>query len=269
MTRRVWLIAILALGNLLLGSSSASAQRPPIHYFQKANQRPGSIGQAQLLRGGPLAGYVQPVQIQGPAGSHVSVVIGGQFTEPEPAPVLVGMYIGEVYTLKITNIPNMEGLEVFPTIELVNRLYPPPGQKLRFPVPIDLTEEDLDTAASGLYVTRVIYLEDPTIAVPERQDGERTRVSEAHPQDDPLEEADRLGRPMAILRMGSRVVDVDLPQAFPYGTPPLVQFPREELLATPPANAAAIESAIIRERQNIPRLPLRPVPANPQRAMQP
>jgi hypothetical protein len=115
------------------------------------------------------------------------------------------MLIGSVYQLKVTNIPLNEGAEVFPTIELLDRLCPPAGQELRFPIPIELTLEELDLAASGKYVTRVIYLEDPRMALGVRQDPDQQRYYEVDSDTDPLEAADRIGRPMAILRMGSRV----------------------------------------------------------------
>ena len=42
--------------------------------------------------------------------------------------------------------------------------------------------------------------------------------------EDPLKVADKLGRPMAILRMGSRIPDMDAAHArFIYGSPPLVK----------------------------------------------
>ena len=74
---------------------------------------------------------------------------------------LLGMQIGYVYRLQVTNIPNNDGVDIYPTIELVDRLYPPPGLALRFPIPIELTQEELQLAADGAFVTRVIYVEDP------------------------------------------------------------------------------------------------------------
>jgi hypothetical protein len=76
---------------------------------------------------------------------------------------------------------------------------------LRFPIPIELTLEELDLAASGRYITRVIYLEDPRTALPVAEDPQQQRYYEIDSSLDPLHVADRIGRPMAILRMGSRV----------------------------------------------------------------
>ena len=120
--------------------------------------------------------------------------------------MLVGLQIGPVYRLQVTDIPNNPGVEIFPTVEVIDRLYPPPGLALRFPIPIELTQDELELAARGMFVTRVIYVEDPSIALPIRQtkDGEQPWI-EAPPGEDPLVAADGLGRPVAILRIGGRV----------------------------------------------------------------
>ena len=114
------------------------------------------------------------------------------------------MLIGQVYRLKVGNIPGHEGQEVFPTIEVIDRLYPPPGQAARFPIPIELTQEELEYALDGRYVLRVIYLEDRRRPCRARDAGQAAVLRDCTGQD-AMEAADRLGRPVAILRMGSRV----------------------------------------------------------------
>ena len=91
-------------------------------------------------------------------------------------------------------------------------------------IPIELTLEDLELAMEGRFVTRIIYLEDPKLALPQAEDKEHQNWLEVGPHDDPLAIADRLGRPMAILRIGGRVpVDAEQPGAdFMYHSPPLL-----------------------------------------------
>ena len=67
-----------------------------------------------------------------------------------PDKVLAGMLIGQVYRLKVANLVGNEGQEIFPTIEVIDRLYPPPGQEARFPIPIELTAEELATVNGGV-----------------------------------------------------------------------------------------------------------------------
>jgi hypothetical protein len=115
------------------------------------------------------------------------------------------MQIGYVYRLHVTNIPNNDGVDIYPTIELIDRLYPPPGLALRFPIPIELTQDELELAAGGAFVTRVIYVEDPQHALPIARHAKGEQPwTEAPAGEDPLVTADRNGRPIAILRIGSR-----------------------------------------------------------------
>jgi len=205
-------------------SATASAQGP-WHYLNKADTPPGVIGLRQLQRGGPLPGYFQPVEVTAPAGTLISVVCDGAFTEPKSAKLLAGMLIGQVYRLKVGNMPGHEGEEIFPTIEVIDRLYPPPGQAARFPIPIELTAEELRFALDGRYVLRVIYLEDVQTAPPVRDEPGRQRYFEIAAGQDAMQAADRLGRPMAILRMGSRVPLPEEDQSyFLYQQPPVLLF---------------------------------------------
>jgi len=153
--------------------------------------------------------------------------------------------------LRVANIRLAEGMEVFPTIEVIDRLYAPPGQEQRFSIPIDITEEDLKLALDGKFVTRVIYLEDPRRALPGRENLQSQNWFEAGPGQDPLAVADGLGRPVAILRMGARLPQRGevLNAGFFYGCPPFLTLPSTarpakakrpppETLPTPPAQPA-------------------------------
>ena len=219
----------LAAGMLsAVATVPAAAQQPGVHYFHSANQPPGTVGAAQAMRGGPTANYLQPVEIKAPKGALVSVAVNGEFTEPKDGAILAGMLVGPVYRLRVANLKLHETDEVYPTIELVSRLHPPPGQALRFPIPIELSQEDLERAISGQFVTRVVYLENPGAALPLRQEPNHAqRYFDAPPGADPLRVADELGRPMAIIRMGSRVPDLARETTnlgFNYGAPPVVLF---------------------------------------------
>ena len=180
------------------------AQLPKIHYQHHSDLPPGAIGAAQLQRGGPLPGYFQPVEIHGPEGIEISLAAGNRFLEAQPAPTKAGLLVGGVYRFRVSRIPYEMGREVFPTIEVIDRLYPPGGQEQRFPIVVEITQEDLDLALAGRFVTRVIYLEQPRAALPVAEEAIGGLNSfDAKPGDNPIEIADTLGRPMAILRMGA------------------------------------------------------------------
>lgn len=215
----------IALTLALCWSATTRGQNGPWHYHDKGDLPPGVIGMRQLERGGPRAGYFQPVEITGPGGTLLSLASQAGYGEPKPGKMLAGMLIGPVYRLRVGNIPNHEGQEVFPTIEVIDRLYPPPGQATRFPIPIELTREELEYALDGRYVMRVIYLEDVETAPAIRDEPGRQRYLDVAAGQDVLQAADRLGRPMAILRMGSRVPLAEEDQSrFLYHDPPAMLF---------------------------------------------
>jgi hypothetical protein len=203
------------------------AQEPPVHYLHQGIMPPGAIGGRQLQRGGPLPGFFQPVEIKAPPGALISLAVSDQFEGAQPAPRKVGLLIGGVYRVRVTNIRVAPGVEVFPTIEPIDRLYAPADQQRRFAIPIDITEEDLKLAADGKFVTRVIYLEDPRQALPARDNPQSQNWFEVAPGQDPLAVADGLGRPVVILRLGGRLPQQDetAEAGFFFGSPPFVVLP--------------------------------------------
>ncbi len=224
--------AVIALA--CLAANTLPAQQPQVHYDHAGTMSPGAIGRGQLRRGGPLRGYVQPVEIKAPQGALISLAMDGQFDAGDGSPRLVGMFVAPVYRLKITNIPLHAGQEVFPTVEVIDRLYAPRGKETRFPIPIDLTQEELEMALDGKFVTRVIYVEDTDTALPVAQDPDEQHWLEVRGSEDPLAEADKLGRPVAILRLGGRLPGADGPnQEFLFGSPPWMPLaPPPEFIET-------------------------------------
>jgi hypothetical protein len=165
------------------------------------------------------------VAIKAPEGALVALAEGDGFSEPRPTPQMIGMLVAPVYRLEVTRIPGHPGMEVYPTVEVIDRIYPPPGGALKFPIPITITRDELELALAGKYVTRVIYLEDPDRALPYAQPADEESWFEIEPGDDPLAVADRMGRPVAILRIGGRLPGPAGPDAaFLYGSPPAVLF---------------------------------------------
>lgn len=228
-----------------LGMALASgriSEQPPVHFQHEGILSPGQIGAARLPRGGPVVGYFQPVEIHAPMGVSVALAEGSRFGALQPAPLRVGLLIGAVYRLRVTNIPHHPGEEVYPTIEVIDRLYAPVGQEARFAIPIPLHQEDLELGLEGKLVTRVIYLEDPERALPVPLAGnDQQHWFEVGPGRDPLAVADQLGRPVAILRIGGRVpLDPEDPEPEFMGPPvPYEKYPpRMKILRPPPKRPA-------------------------------
>ncbi len=260
-------MALLALSLVPSPPLLAQARKlPNVHYFMDASREPGVVAHAQIARGVPGVGSYQALEVSGPPGLQVALARDGQFLHMLEAPVQVGMIVGAVYRIRVTGIPFRPGEELFPTIEVIDRINAPQGREHRFPIPVVLEESDLRHALDGALITRVIYLEDGEIASPVAVAPGSQQVLDVGPMDNALKAADQLGRPVAILRIGSRVpanMQGDLSE-FLYGCPPWIPVtpvPTREGLTQrgewPESTPAEYSDPLRSERPEIdePRLP--------------
>ncbi|GAA4456391.1 hypothetical protein GCM10023156_31640 [Novipirellula rosea] len=201
-------LAIWSVNGLISNTTSAADPSDYLgsgdrHHILRGDMPAGVIGQARLAGRGPVQNYFQPVAFSGPKGVGFSMPQGSEFFGAEDPSLQVGLLIGGVYRFRITGIPGAEGAELYPTVELIDRIYPPPGLATTYPIPINLDHDDLEAALEGRLVTRVIYLEDPATAFPLAETPQTSRAIELSEHQDALEVADRMGRPVAIVRIGS------------------------------------------------------------------
>ncbi len=54
--------------------------------------------------------------------------------------------VGPVYRLRVTNIPSQPEAELFPTLEVIDRTYPPSEREHRFPIVVELDDRDIEAA---------------------------------------------------------------------------------------------------------------------------
>ncbi len=194
-------IAGIVCGTLFC--SSAAAQRN--HELIRGNMVPGRASQLKLFGNPKLMHYLQPVKVTSPENTVLSVVANGGFVSTSLATHTTGMRIGSLYRFRLSNIKLRPGVELYPSVELLDILHPPKGLENEFPVPIVIDELDVKQALAGRLVTKIIYLEDPETSLP-RTDVPGTQATlDISSAADPLRAAESLGRPMAILRIGSRV----------------------------------------------------------------
>ncbi|UUO07941.1 hypothetical protein M4951_06400 [Blastopirellula sp. J2-11] len=250
---RLYMALTFGMAAVLTCSTLAFAQETPNpHKLYHEGLPPGAIGQLQLLQKRPVAGWFQPVEIAPPAGTKVSFTNNGQFGPDLPAPAIAGCLIGQVYRMRLSEIPLNPGAELYPTVEVIDRLYPPPGLELKYPIPVHITQEEIRYAMEGKFVTRIIYLEPPIDAVPVRQEKDFQPFFEVPPGGDPIQIADELGRPVAILRMGSRQPSQEEPQGeFDYRSPPIMVYDTTAIQQMPPQR---VEQEAIRQPA-FPRVP--------------
>jgi hypothetical protein len=222
------LLLVTASPTLLCSPAhSQSNSLPNVHYLLNSNEAPGVVASAQVARRIPGVGTFTALSISGPETLKVALARDGQFLPALDAPVTTGMLVGAVYRFRVTNIPFRPGEELYPTVEIIDRITPPLGREHRFPIPIVLTEDDLRLALDGALVTRVIYVEDSENAEPLAARAGEQRTFDVGPADNALKTADQFGRPLAILRIGSRVpanLQGDL-SGFLYGCPPFIPLP--------------------------------------------
>ncbi len=222
-------LLLITLGSFLLLAASTTASAadpsdflPPAdhHSLYNSDMPAGVVGRARLQRRGPVQNYYQPVKFAGPDGAKFSLANGPVMNESSPN-LMAGLLIGGVYRFRVTEIPQYEGVELYPTVELIDRMYPPAGLATSFPIPITLDQVDLEAALDGKLVTRVVYLEDPQTAVPLLQKPQQVSTMDISRSEDALRAADRFGRPVAIIRIGSLTPprEPSLLPAFYFGYP--------------------------------------------------
>ena len=165
--------------------------------------------------GGPgLMGQTAQVFFVGPdaEGTEVTWDVSGQSMFDSPSLVVPGRQNfaeGSIYRLKLSNMPERPGVDLYPTLEIGPRTPRSDAFLSHTPIPIQFTDEDFDQVTAGNYITKVVYLPDP-----EFQDlaltGVETLVStRLDPGVDPIKEADRRGAILAIVRIGNK--DLQLP----------------------------------------------------------
>ncbi|GAB4148415.1 MAG: hypothetical protein Tsb009_22170 [Planctomycetaceae bacterium] len=145
---------------------------------------------------------VQPVEVKLPSKGRVSFVGAGTGQVlSRTAPAKFKMGVGYTYRLEISGMPEFPGEKLYPSIEVIDRLHPPPALADKFSIPVEITREDIDYALEGRFVTKVIYLEQPQLASPLAAP---VPVETVRPDTNAIAVADQRGRPVAILRLGGR-----------------------------------------------------------------
>ncbi len=234
-------IASLCLGGALLTASGCNLH-PPYGAFNDNVSPVPSVGKfthcenlppaAMLMHPGPgvdgpgpgvlasmggpapamMAMAVSQIAFLSPDGMTVAWDVGepGAFdSEPLVAPGRYNFPQGAIYRLKISNVPNRPGVELYPTLEVG-----PPSPRTEAylahnAIPVQFTEEDFDQVLSGNFVTKVIYLPDAEFQELALAGVETLVSTRLDPGIDPIVEADRRGSIMAIVRVGNK--DLEIP----------------------------------------------------------
>jgi uncharacterized repeat protein (TIGR01451 family) len=216
---------------------TVDAQVQPGHWLDSSDAAPGAIGRRRLLQGEPQSFGSQPVRILVPEGAIVEPPDASpspeslyEATSGRPgsrSQLTLGIQFGQAYRVVVRGIPGLENTALYPSIELLDRLTPPVGKELDFPIPLELTQQELRDAAAGNFVIKVVYVEDPNAPI----QGAGTKEDilpyfEVMKHEDPLHLADVLGRPVAMIRVGAAQPPEESTDAsgFFFGYPPTERF---------------------------------------------
>jgi len=96
-------------------------------------------------------------------------------------------------------------MEFFPTLAVVGTLALPHGvSPSDHPTPVVIGDHDAERVMAGSLITKVIFLENPDMAEKAAQEKDQPFELDLLPGRDPFVQARFLGRPMVVLRMGTR-----------------------------------------------------------------
>lgn len=173
---------------------------------------PGVMGMLAPPPAHMMAGRTTQVQFVDPPGMSVGWQLRQGYAENQLTSG-GGRYNfrqGATYRLKLTNIPNREGLVLYPTLQVYPASPTTDAYLAHNSVPMELSDEDLDQVESNNFVTKVIYLPDPRFQDLAVVGLAQTLVStRLEPGADPVAEASRRGTIMMVLRMGN--MDMEMP----------------------------------------------------------
>ncbi len=144
----------------------------------------------------------QPVRVELPSEGKVTWFVGSRDDVKESVQAKIA--VGQSYRLMLSDMPEFPGIELYPSIEVLDRLHPPAGHADTFAMPLTFTIEELEAAVEGRMVTKVVYVEQPQLALPFELTSD-IAVRTVNARANLIEEADKSGRPLALIRLGGRI----------------------------------------------------------------
>ena len=196
---------------LQAGASIAAAEVPASkRHFPVDVRRPGMAAQWNLAIDPTRQGQMQVCEVAMPNGGTAELYQPSGTLSPLTGVNRAVLQVGGTYRFKVSGLPDLPGVEVYPTVELIDHLHAPPGSEQEFPVPLEITAADVLAASQSRMVTKVIYLEQPDLALPVPQET-GLHTTDFAASANLMQVADERGRPVAIVRIGGRVPDARNP----------------------------------------------------------
>jgi hypothetical protein len=230
---------------------------------------PGAVAAVGALTGpgvSPFGVQRSEVRFVGPAGMKIAWYapnadgkpgFGGQYLE---APARYNFLQASIYRLKLSDIPNHPGVELYPTLEVVPAKAKTGTFLAHSAVPVTFTEEDFEQVAAGNFVVKVIYLPDPQFQDLAATGPDEVVSSRLEPGIDPIVEAQRRGCILLVVRLGN--IDLEAPNT------PAMDAPNPfcpPAAAAPAAGPGGMGPGLPNFGPQVPMgmLPRAPMPGNP------
>ncbi len=205
-------LLILAVGMAGFGCHRHHVDNlPPANMLMEPGPGVGGPGPGVMLGNlpTPVPYNISQIAFEGPDGMHVQHDTTGQglfISQPLVVPGREDFPQGAIYRLKLTDVPGRPGEDYFPTLEVGPTTARTEAYLAHNAVPVKFTAQDFDQIKSGNFVTKVIYLPDPEyqqLALAAIETLVSTRLD---PGVDPIQEADRRGSILAIVRLGNKIL---------------------------------------------------------------
>lgn len=157
--------------------------------------------------GGPMVPQSTQIKFLGQPGMSVGWAVGDVIARNQRyVPGRADFPQSAVYQLVFGNIPGegWEGVSLYPTLE-VRAAHPNTMSYLAHnTVPVEITNEDLEHVRSNNMVTKVIYLPDPQFQARAIAGVETLVSTTLDPGIDPIQQAEKMGTIMVVLRVGNK-----------------------------------------------------------------
>lgn len=180
---------------------------PNGHWPLDHRQPPGTAARWSGAAGIVQPGAFQAIRFELPVKGFVTV-----YSETFPqgstleTPCVVNLEIGHVHRIRVHDLEGLPGVELYPSLELIDRVHTPAGKNETYAVPVELTLKELESVLQDRMLNKVVYVEDPRYANLLKREGQSVYTEEFSPRENLLKEADVRGRPLVIVRLGSRQI---------------------------------------------------------------
>jgi hypothetical protein len=203
------------------GGAPAGYPPPPM----PPNAAVAAVGALTGGYAGQFAAARTSVRFIEPRGMKVSWMINSADgrrvwnDRPLEAPATYNFAQAAIYRLKLSDIPDYPGVDLYPTLEVVPANHRAMTFLAHSSVPVNFSADDFRMVAAGNYVVKVIYLPDPQFQDIAVGGGLGELIStQLDPGVDPIAEAAKRGSILLIVRLGN--IDLELRHSPAMDAPP-------------------------------------------------